>query len=71
MMDSVEVVQVIKTKSTRGDGTSADPKREIVQYWDFDGNLIAEGDSLGCDGRSIVNHENHRDKINHRFDKSL
>ena len=70
-MNSAEVVQVIKTKSTRGDGTSANPKREIVQYWDFDGNLIAEEDFLGCDCHSVVNLENHRDKINHRFDKSL
>lgn len=45
-MDSAKVVQVIKTKSTRGDGTSANPKREVIQYWDFDGNLIGSHDPV-------------------------
>lgn len=45
-MECAEVVQVIKTKSTRGNGTSADPIREIVQYWDFDGKLIIEFDPV-------------------------
>lgn len=47
-MDSAKVVQVIKTNSTRGDGTSADPKREVVQYWDFDGNLIGSHDPINA-----------------------
>jgi len=42
MVVSAKVIQVIQTKSTRGTGTSADPVREVVGYWDFEGNLIAE-----------------------------
>ena len=45
-MERVEVVQVIKTKSTRGIGTSADPVREVVQYWNLDGTLIIEFDPV-------------------------
>ena len=40
-MNSAKVIQVIETKSTRGKGTDADPVREVTQYWDFEGNLIA------------------------------
>ncbi|MBQ8297679.1 MAG: carboxypeptidase [Ruminococcus sp.] len=37
-----EVVQVIKTRTIVGTGTENDPVREVVQYWDLDGKLIAE-----------------------------
>lgn len=43
---SAKIIQVIETKSTRGKGTDADPVREVTQYWDFEGNLICEKDSL-------------------------
>ena len=46
-MESARVIQMIETKSTRGKGTSADPVRVVIQYWDFEGNLICEKDSLG------------------------
>lgn len=39
-----EVIQVIRTVSTRGVGTEDDPCRNVYQYWDFDGNLLAEKD---------------------------
>lgn len=39
---SAEIVQVIKTITVVGDGTKNDPVREVVQFWDLDGNLIAE-----------------------------
>lgn len=39
----VEVVQVIKVTAARGDGKST-IVREVVQFWDFDGNLLAEND---------------------------
>ena len=42
--DHAEVVQVIKTKALAGRGTEDDPCREIVQYWDFDGNMLAKID---------------------------
>ena len=45
-MKSAKVIQVIETKSTRGKGTSADPVRVVIQYWDFEGNLICEKDGL-------------------------
>lgn len=45
-VNSAKVIQVIQTKSTRGKGTDADPVREVTQYWDFEGNLICEKDSL-------------------------
>ncbi len=55
-MECAEVVQVIKTKSTRGDGTSANPTREVVQFWDFNGNLICVNDPL-----SVVSKHRHSD----------
>ncbi len=45
-MNSAKVIQVIETKSTRGKGTDADPVREVIQYWDFEGNLICEKDNV-------------------------
>ena len=43
--DSAQVIQVIKTESLRGEGTKEDSCRIVTQYWDFDGNLLAESDS--------------------------
>lgn len=43
---SAKVIQVIETKSIIGSGVASDPYRIIIQYWDFNGNLLAEcGDS--------------------------
>lgn len=42
--DSAKVIQVIQTKSLRGEGTQQDLCRTVTQYWDFDGNLLAEND---------------------------
>ncbi len=42
--DSAQVIQVIKTESLRGEGTQEDLCRIVTQYWDFDGNLLAEHD---------------------------
>ena len=39
------VIQVIETKSKRGIGTKKDPVRDVTQYWDFDGNFLAEADN--------------------------
>lgn len=44
--DSAQVIQVIKTISLRGEGTEKDPCRGVIQYWDFDGNFLAEYDSF-------------------------
>lgn len=42
---SAKVIQVIETKSKRGLGTEKDPVREVTQYWDFEGNFLAEADN--------------------------
>lgn len=44
--DSAKVIQVIVTESLRGDGTYDDLSRVVTQYWDFDGNLLAEHDPV-------------------------
>lgn len=43
--NSVKVVSVIEVKAKRGLGIKGDPVREITQYWDMDGNFLAEKDS--------------------------
>lgn len=45
---SAKVIQVIETKSKRGLGTEKDPVREVIQYWDFEGNFLAEMDKEHC-----------------------
>lgn len=43
--DSARVIQVIETRAIRGIGKSEeDPVRMVLQYWDFDGTLLAEKD---------------------------
>lgn len=41
---SVKVINVVEVKAKRGLGIEKDPVREITQYWDMDGNLLAERD---------------------------
>ena len=43
--NSVKVINVIEVKAKRGLGIEKDPVREITQYWDMDGNFLAEKDS--------------------------
>ena len=43
--NSLKVIKVIEVKTKRGLGIEKDPVREITQYWDMDGNLLAESDS--------------------------
>lgn len=42
--DSAEIAVVIKTTALKGSGGEDDPCRCIVQFWDFDGTLLAEND---------------------------
>ena len=42
--NSVKVISVIEVKVKRGFGIKGDPVREITQYWDIDGNFLAERD---------------------------
>lgn len=60
--DSARVVSVIETRALRGTGTEKDKCRIVIQYWDFEGNLLAENDPCGvrsndtrsgCDKRKI------------------
>jgi hypothetical protein len=39
-----EVVRVIRTVAIRGHGTEQSPMREVVQFWDLGGTLLAEKD---------------------------
>lgn len=43
--DSARVIQVIETKAKRGLGTEKDPVREVTQYWDLNGDFLAEADT--------------------------
>lgn len=43
--DEACVIKVIRTKALLGAGTANDPVRYVYQYWDFEGNLLAERDS--------------------------
>lgn len=43
-----KVIQVIETKATRGFGTEKDPARVVTQYWDLNGNFLAEMDPELC-----------------------
>ena len=39
------VIKVIKTTALLGAGTPKDLVRYLYQYWDFEGNLLAQHDS--------------------------
>lgn len=44
--DSARTRTVIETTALRGTGTEEDPSRIVSQYWDFNGNLLAEYDPV-------------------------
>jgi hypothetical protein len=46
-LNSAIVLRVIVTSECRGEGTKEDPCREVVKYWSFDGDLLAENDERG------------------------
>ena len=48
-MNNAKVIQVIQTVTVKGNGTELDPCREVIQYWDFEGNLIVTKDPLKMD----------------------
>ena len=43
-VDSVRVLPVIETRTTIGTGTDTDLSRQLIQYWDLEGRLLAEYD---------------------------
>ena len=54
-MDTVKVIEVVETALTRrGDGVEGSPIRVITQYWDRDGNLLAERDPLPEDNTTAL-----------------
>lgn len=42
---SAKLISVIETKAIRGLGTEKDPIREVTQYWDLNGEFLAEMDA--------------------------
>lgn len=42
--DNARVIHVIETTALRGEGTEKDKCREVKQYWNFEGKLLAEFD---------------------------
>jgi hypothetical protein len=48
------VIQVVETRALRGTGDDAeDVCRIVTQYWDLDGNLLAEKDEW-ADGQLVA-----------------
>lgn len=43
--DNARLVTLIETRAIQGCGTDDDPVRIKTQFWDFNGNLVAEIDS--------------------------
>jgi len=44
-IDEVKIMQVIEIKSLIGKGTPEDVCRQLIEYYDMDGNLLARYDS--------------------------
>lgn len=42
--ERAKVIEVVKTEALIGAGTESDPVRIIIQYWSFEGKLLAEYD---------------------------
>ncbi|WP_302812783.1 hypothetical protein [Phascolarctobacterium faecium] len=47
------VIEVIVTESVVGSGSDADPIRKIVQYWSFEGELLAVSDPISRYGKIV------------------
>mgnify|MGYP001773496348 FL=1 len=43
---SVKTMPVIEIMVVAGSNRPDDPKRVVIQYWDFDGNLLAVNDPI-------------------------
>lgn len=41
-----QVIKVIRTSCVTGKGTEESPLRYLYQYWDIDGNLLSEHDTI-------------------------
>lgn len=47
---SAKIIQVIETRAKKGIGTPSDPVREVIQYWDLEGNPLATFDAAMVPG---------------------
>ena len=47
------VIKVIVTESVVGSGRNEDPIRKIVQYWSFEGELLAVSDPISRYGKIV------------------
>lgn len=47
------VIKVIVTESVAGSGRDEDPIRKIVQYWSFEGELLAVSDPISRCGKIV------------------
>lgn len=52
---TAKTLLVIETTAKRGLGTEKDPERIVKQYWDLDGNFLAEMDVEHC--IPLIEHE--------------
>ena len=43
-VDEIKVIKVIEVKSIVGEGIPTDPVKQIVEYYDFNGRLLARND---------------------------
>ena len=43
-IQSVRIVPLIETVITIGKGTEDDPMRYLYQYWDYNGNMVAQNE---------------------------
>ena len=58
MIKSVEIEKLIKIKTIKGTGKEKDPMRSVVQYWDFENNMLFEIDDYeltNCSASSAIN----------------
>lgn len=52
---SVNTVSVIQVILVTGDGSTADPFRNITQYWSTDGELLASRDAWKEEAKGAAN----------------
>ena len=53
---NAKLIQVIVTDlDLRGNGTTEDPIRRVIQYWSVDGKLLAENDQ--CQAKTYFGKE--------------
>lgn len=54
---SAKVITVIETVSVIGSGTPEDPLRHMIRYWNLEGELLAERDTIHDTTQEGVAHD--------------